>query len=495
MSTDVQAITDRLDALPIRGLFGISGHYWGLLGKTGFGWAMDSMDTFLFTYLASVNGGWKFEIKPTTHQMSLLGSAAFAGSLVGAFTFGQLADIYGRRNMFMVTLLIFMVGTLLCGAANSFETMLAFRFLAGLGLGGELPVASALVQEMVPTRVRGRIIVILESFWSIGCMFAVLLAFELTKHVSWRTVFYLSAIPALWAVVIRFSVPESPKWLASVGRVGEANAIVEKIEAVHGVAVATGQVPVAHTTEAGGLWKYLKPQDRIGLLFRGEFLARTIVLWTVWTGIAFSYYAIYVYLPIIRSKEVGGYNINKSTWSIFFIVFWQLPGYISASYLVEIIGRKITLFVYLIGAFTSSLAFGYVENTQRNLMITGAFMSWFMLGAWGSLYAYTPENYPTAIRATGCSYPGGISRIGAIAGPYVMPIMIDAGWSAGAIMWVAGGVPLLLISIVLLVFGFETRGQDLEACPKIDAILKAKFGDQEAKDFVVTPVVEAYEMK
>ncbi|KAH9104092.1 hypothetical protein AeMF1_019713 [Aphanomyces euteiches] len=484
----VKDITRRLDALPTTGFLGISSYYWGLLLKTGVGWAMDSMDTFLFTYLGSSKageGGWIKALKPTSHEQGLLASAAFAGSLVGSFLFGQLADLYGRKTMFMVTLLIFMVGTLLCGAANNFGTMLTFRFLAGFGLGGELPVASALVQEMVPSAVRGRMIVILESFWSIGCMLAVLLSYELLKHVSWRTVFYLSAIPALWAAVIRFWVPESPKWLAHVGRVGEAEAIVETIEAKHGVTnKKTDEIDGEGADPLG--WTALKPWDRIAILFRGEFLARTIVLWIVWIGIAFSYYAIYIWLPVIRSKEKGGHNINGSTWEMFFIVFWQLPGYISASYLVEIIGRKITLVIYLFCAFGSALAFGYVDNSQWNLLISGAFMSFFMLGAWGSLYAYTPENYPTGIRATGCSCPSGFSRIGSIAGPYVMPLMIDAGWSSKKIMWVAGGAPLLFITIVLLVFGFESRGQDLESVPKIEAYLKNKAGVVE----LVTPVVD-----
>ncbi|KDO16334.1 hypothetical protein SPRG_18136, partial [Saprolegnia parasitica CBS 223.65] len=208
MASNLQVISHRLDSLPIRGFLGVSGYYWGLLLKTGVGWAMDSMDTFLFTYAIS---HWSkdivnYDIATMTmtplsgRQKGLLGSAAFAGSLCGAIMFGQMADHYGRKPMFMATLLVFLVATLICGAADSYGMMLSFRFIAGFGLGGELPVAAALVQELTPTAVRGRIIVLLESFWSIGCMIAVLLAIELTKHVSWRTVFYISAIPAVYAV-------------------------------------------------------------------------------------------------------------------------------------------------------------------------------------------------------------------------------------------------------------------------------------------------------
>ncbi|OQR98063.1 sugar phosphate permease [Achlya hypogyna] len=478
---NLQQITHRLDSLPIRGWLGVSGYYWGLLAMTGFGWAMDSMDTFLFTYISAK--GWAVDIKNgdgsklNGHQMGLLGSAAFAGSLCGAVLFGQLADLYGRKPMFMATLLVFLLATLVCGAADSYGVLLAFRFIAGFGLGGELPVAAALVQELTPAAVRGRIIVLLESFWSIGCMIAVLLALELTKVLSWRTVFYISAAPALYAVAIRFIVPESPKWLATVGRMEEAEAIVTKIETAHGVvhnkdAELAKVSNVANSTfDVSGLTAF----ERVALMFRGEFLVRTIVLWTVWICLSFTYYAVYIWLPALRSKEPNGYNLNGSTGTMFFIIFWQLPGYVSAAYLVEIIGRKKTLAIFLVGACVSAIAFGYVKNTQANLMIAGAFMSWFMLGAWGSLYAYTPENYPTPIRAMGASYPSAFSRIGAIAGPYVIPIMIEAEWSSKTIMWVCSGV-LLFGTAVLIVFGFETQGQNVEEAPRVSAYLAEKRG-------------------
>ncbi|KAF0717083.1 hypothetical protein As57867_002495, partial [Aphanomyces stellatus] len=351
MSANVKEITRRLDALPTKGFLGISGHYWFLLLKCGVGWAMDSMDTFIFIYLGLVPGGWATDlgIAVGSHEAGLLGSAAFAGSLFGSFLFGQLADVYGRKNMFMATLLVFMVGTLLCGVSNSFGLLLTFRFLAGFGLGGELPVASALVQEMVPTAVRGRIIVILESFWAIGCMIAVALSFELIKHVSWRVIFFISAIPALWAIVIRLAIPESPKWLASVGRMDEAEAIVAEIERKHGAPYnpANKADLIPETT----IWTNLTQRERVGLLFQGEFLSRTLVLWTVWTGISFSYFSIFIWLPILRASD---YDINGSTWDTLFIVFWQLPGYVSAAYVVEIFGRKMTLFVYLMGSFASA---------------------------------------------------------------------------------------------------------------------------------------------
>ncbi|OQS07488.1 major facilitator transporter [Thraustotheca clavata] len=478
----VQGISKRLDGLPLGGCLGVSGYYWGLLFKTGIGWAMDAMDTFLFTYLAT--DGWKLDIKNPDgtllngQQTGLLGSAAFAGSLVGALVFGPMADIYGRKPMFMVTLAIFMLCTLACGLAKSYEALLAFRFIGGIGLGGELPVASTLLQELVPTAIRGRMIVLLESFWSLGAMLAVLMAFQLTRIVSWRVVFYISAISMLYAAAIRFIVPESPKWLASVGRICEAKDVVFQIEKAHHIVPAKVSDSEAEYPVEEGMVSYdcsqLTTMERISLLFRGELLGRTIVLWTVWTCLSFTYYAIYIWLPDLRSKEPNGYNLNGSTGTMFFIIFWQFPGYLSAAYAVEVFGRKSTLAIYLICAGISAVAFGRVPNTQTNLMVSGACMSWFMLGSWGSLYAYTPENYPTPIRAMGASYPSAFSRIGAIAGPYVIPIMMDANYSTDTIMLMCA-VVLVVAAIVLVGFGFEPRGQDVDHAPAIEFYLSARL--------------------
>ncbi|EQC35409.1 hypothetical protein SDRG_07119, partial [Saprolegnia diclina VS20] len=490
--TSVQSIAHRLDNLPLGGCLGISAYYWGLLAKTGLGWAMDSMDTFLFTYLGAK--GWQVDVRNSDgsalsgHQIGLLGSAAFAGSFVGAIAFGMLADVYGRKPMFMLTMLIFMVSMVVCGAATSYGLLLACRFIGGIGLGGELPVASTLVQELAPAPVRGRMVVLLESFWSIGCMVAVLLAFELTKVVSWRVVLYISAVSMVYAIAVRYIVPESPKWLASVHRVHEAREVTCKIERAHGILPAKANEGALRVVQhPSGLdafdCRLLTPSERVGLLFRGEFLSRTLVLWTVWCCLSFTYYAIYIWLPDLRSKEPNGFDLNGSTGTLFFIIFWQFPGYLSAAYLVEVFGRKKTLAMHLVGAAVSAIAFGYVENTQTNLMVTGAFMSWFMLGAWGALYAYTPENYPTPIRAMGAAYPSAFSRIGATAGPYVIPILLEAQWSGRTIMLVCAGV-LVLAAIVLLIFGFEPRGCNLESAPCVEFYLSATL---KPRLLVVTP--------
>uniref|UniRef100_M4BW83 Major facilitator superfamily (MFS) profile domain-containing protein n=1 Tax=Hyaloperonospora arabidopsidis (strain Emoy2) TaxID=559515 RepID=M4BW83_HYAAE len=460
----VQRITQRIDAIGERdpGVFmGLSWYYIRLILLTGFGWAMDSMETFIFTYCAELI---RKDIPQSAQQASFLGGAVFVGSFIGSFPFGSLADKYGRRPIFMVTLVLFLAGLAFCALSWNVTSITCARIISGIGLGGELPVASTLVQELSPKKTRGKIIVLLESFWAVGCMMAVVMAFAAAPEIGWRETFYICCAPVVYAIVIRYCIPESPKWLASVGRYDEAVAIVEAIERAHGLdpydpkadvesieAVSTTPIPPRLPDS------HFK---RIGMLFERQFRVRTIVLWTLWFGISMSYYAIFIYLPTLISLK--GFDMNAHWETILIITAFQLPGYFAAAGLVEIIGRKHTLVIFLLGAFLSAIAMGYVDATKTPVMITGSFTSFFMLGAWGCVYAYTPENYPTAIRGMGAAYPSGFSRIGSFSGPYLCASMFgDWNMSLEGIMWVFGGL-LMVVSAIVLFFGYEPRGKNVE---------------------------------
>lgn len=459
----VNRITARIDAIGERhpGVFlGLSWWYIRLILLTGIGWALDSMETFIFIYCTAL---MREDIPWGTNAGNFLGGAVFVGSFIGSFPFGTLADKYGRRPMFMVTLVIFLVGLALCGASWNVTSLTFFRIISGIGLGGELPVASTLVQELSPSKTRGRIIVLLEAFWAIGCMLAVLLAYGVAPHIGWRETYYLCVIPALYSAVVRYTIPESPKWLAQVGRYEEAVAIVEKLEREHGLEPLDEKIQLDAVNAMGNSVAIVLPDshwERITMLFRHPFSVRTTVLWTLWFGISMSYYAIFIYLPALIS--LTGYNINGSWKTILLITFFQLPGYLTASYLVEIFGRRQTLVAFLMGSFAAAIAMGYVPAERTPILITGSLVSFFLLGSWGCVYAYTPENYPTAIRGMGSAYSSGFSRIGAFSGPYLCAHMYGVwGMSLQAIMWVFGGI-LLFVSIVVLLFGYEPLGKNVE---------------------------------
>src|SRR3982751_1156512 len=219
---------ERLERLPLTREHG------RLVVGSGVGWALDAMDVGLISFvMAALAAQWG--LSPT--QLSWLGSIGFVGMALGATLGGLLADRLGRRQVFALTLLVFGVATGAAALAWSVAALLVFRFLIGLGLGAELPVASTLVSEYAPARVRGRLVVALEAFWAVGWVLAALIGYLLVPRsdAGWRWALALGALPALYAVAVRRGLPESVRFLEMRGRTGEAEAAVRRFEDADGV--------------------------------------------------------------------------------------------------------------------------------------------------------------------------------------------------------------------------------------------------------------------
>ncbi len=355
--------------------------YRKLLIVAGSGWMFDAMDVGILSFvIAALKIDWNLSVQ----QMGWIGSINSIGMAVGATAFGLMADRIGRKNVFIITLLLFS----LCSGASAFTTSLTvfliLRFFIGMGLGGELPVASTLVSESVPADRRGRTVVLLESFWAVGWFLAAVISYFIIPAFGWRLALILSALPAFYALYLRIHLPDSPRFAA-----------VSKSE----------RTPVGE-----GLAK----------LWSGEYAKRTLMLWIVWFCVVFSYYGMFLWLPSVMVLK--GFSMVQSFGYVLIMTIAQLPGYFSAAWLIEKKGRKFVLVVYLIGTALSAYFFGNAE-TLGLLITAGVFLSFFNLGAWGALYAYTPEQYPTKIRGSGAGIAAGIGRIGGILGPLLVPYL------------------------------------------------------------------------
>src|SRR5688500_1074427 len=220
----------RLDRLPFTREHG------RLVVGSGLGWALDAMDVGLISFvMASLLAQEQWGITPT--ERSFIGSIGFVGMALGATLGGLLADRFGRRQVFAVTLLIFGLATGAAALSWSVGALLVFRFLIGLGLGAELPVASTLVREFAPARIRGRAVVLLDAFWAAGWTLAALIGSLVVpgRDSGWRWALALGAVPALYAVVGRWGRPESVRFLELRGRADEAEAAVRRFEHAAGV--------------------------------------------------------------------------------------------------------------------------------------------------------------------------------------------------------------------------------------------------------------------
>ncbi|ARF17210.1 MFS transporter [Sporosarcina ureae] len=388
-----------------------------LLGIAGTGWMFDAMDVGILSFvIAALAVEWNL----TSTEMGWIGSVNSIGMAIGAFGFGLLADRIGRKQVFMITLILFSVASGLSALTTTLWAFLALRLLVGAGLGGELPVASTLVSESVSAKERGRVVVLLESFWAAGWLIAALIAYFVIPEFGWRVALLITALPAFYAIYLRRNLPDS-----------------KKFEEQEKTSQTTGQ--------------------KLKQLLAPAFRKRTIMLWIVWFAVVFSYYGMFLWLPSVM--VIKGFSLIKSFGYVLLMTLAQLPGYFSAAWLIERIGRKFVLATYLIGTALSALAFGNAD-TLTTLMVAGAFLSFFNLGAWGALYAYSPEQYPTAIRATGSGVAAAVGRVGGIFGPLLVGSLLTAGYGFGVVFGIFCGA--IMVGVLAVIFlGTETKQTEL----------------------------------
>lgn len=434
-------LVSRVQRLPV-GKF----HY-TLLWVIGLGWMFDAMDTGLISFILT-KMATEWSMSPA--EKGWVVSIGFVGMAIGAVCSGALADRWGRRNVFAVTLVTYSIATALCAFAPNLTWLLVFRFIVGLGLGGQLPVAVTLVSEYIPAQVRGRFIVLLESFWGLGWLVAALVSYFVIPSYGWHVAFLIGGLPALYVFMILKKVPESVPYLINRGRIEEAHALVQKLERECGVEVIQ-QIEVKPVAA--------KQSVSFSQLWSNPFAKRTLMLWLIWFGIVYSYYGIFTWLPSLLVKQ--GYSIVQSFEYVLVMILAQLPGYIVAAWLVEKLGRKWTLAGFIGLCAVSAYFFGQA-NTVTLIMFWGCLMSFFNLGAWGVLYTYTPEQYPTNIRAFGSGWASAIGRMGGIVAPLVVTQMMvqSNGFNHVFMMFTA---VLLAVALVILVLGEETKGKTLES--------------------------------
>jgi putative MFS transporter len=441
---------------PPNGFLGLSRFHTRLLWVSGIGWMFDAMDIGLLTFL----------LPTLTSSMGLRGaepglvvSFTFLGMFAGAAVAGNLADRYGRKAVFQWTLILYAIGTGLSAFAWDLNSLLLFRLISGLGLGGELPVASTLVSEWSPARVRGRMLVLLESFWAYGWTVAAVIGLALAPRLDpglgWRVAFAIGALPALYVLYTRRALPESPRFLVAAGRTQEAAASIAEAERIAG---DPGAVPSLESFTQGTAAATRTETWRS--LWQGIFARRTLMLWLLWFGMVYSYYGIFTWLPSILAAR---FPLVRGLEYALIITLAQIPGYFAAAWLVEKWGRRITLSAFLAGSALGSFLFRNAAS-ELDVVLYGSIVSFFALGAWGVIYTYTPELYPTRLRGWGSGLAAAVGRIGGIIGPYITVRITGTPPQAAGVDTAFLIFTLIFLAIAANVFllGEETKGRTLE---------------------------------
>ena len=381
----------------------------------GIAWLFDAMDVGMLSFvIAALHKEWQL----STVEMGWIGSVSSIGMAVGAILFGMMADRFGRKAILILTLLVFSIGSGISAFATGYGIFLVLRFIIGAGLGGELPVASTLVSESVPVEKRGRSVVLLESFWAAGWLLAEIISYFVMPLWGWRVAIFATGLAGLYAFYFREGIHES-RAFKKVAR--------------------------------PGLIKTLTT------LWRPPYVRSTLMLWIVWFMVVFSYYGMFLWLPSVMVLK--GFSLINSFGYVLIMTLAQLPGYFVAAWLIEKWGRKTVLSLFLLGTAGSALGFGMATSLPM-LLTAGMLLSFFNLGAWGALYAYSPEQYPTIVRSSGSGMAAGIGRIGGIVGPLLVGHLLGANWSVTGIFGIF--TASILIAIVAVIFlGKETMGVKL----------------------------------
>ncbi len=415
---------------------------------TGAAWTFVAMEILLVGFVAPIFAAqWQLN----GAMQGLVNSAALAGSLCGSLALGRAADQIGRRAIFQYSILwyaLFTAGTALAWGPWSVMT---FRFLAGLGLGGMLVVDPSMLTEYLPPQRRGRLLVFLDFWWPVGLLMATGLSylflgpsFDRFGAWSWRYLFLAAAFPAFLAFVVRRTLPESPYFLARQGRSNEAAEVLTEI---------TG-----HPVEPGEFTAPEEPRSSIRELFSERLRGRASTTALIWIALNISYYGLFLWLPFVLQSEKS-FHVNVYLL-LTLSALSQFPGYAAAIWLVERIGRKPTLATFLLLGGVSAYAFAVADSS--GVYITALFfVGFFNLGAWGAVYPYTSETFPTRLRSSAFGVMEGVGKTAAIAGPYIFGHLNDA---TGSTTWSLTFVALVMAAggLVAGIFGRETRGQALD---------------------------------
>ncbi len=436
-------IAARMDRLPL------TSYQRGIFLVIATAWFFDSMDLGALTFLL---GSIRAEFALSPAQAGLLSSMSFIGMFLGASTAGLLADRFGRRAVFQTSMIFWGLGSLACGLAPDAMLLGAARVLLGFGMGMEFPVAQSMISELMPAKNRGRYIAYLEGFWPIGFIVSGLLSLAVLSAASWRWVFILEGLPAIWVLVVRRRVPESPRWLAARGHAERAEATMAGIEREVQARTGAPLPPPAPATAAeegvggfAGLWT-------------GVYARRTAMLWGLWFFALLGFYGLTTWLGALLQQ--AGFPVTKSVYYTILISLAGVPGFLAAAWLVEAWGRKGTCIATLLGSAAACYFYG-TASSQAQLIVFGLCMQFCLFGMWSVLYAYTPELYPTRIRATGSGFASAVGRLGSLLGPYIVGVVLPAAGTAGVFSLGAGA--FAAAAAIVLLLGEETRGRALEA--------------------------------
>lgn len=402
----------------------------------GVGWLLDAFEVNI---VGSVLGVIQTVFHLDATQASWVVSIWLIGIMIGAFVFGYLADRYGRKRLFIATLVMYSVFTVLTALSPNYTFLMIFRFLTAIGVGAEYTAINSAISEFIPPKNRGKVNGLVMNFWPLGAMIAALVNLFfinlLAVDVGWRVGFAFGAIAAIFVVWMRRSLPESPRWLLTKGRGQEADGIVREIEAQAGQ--ANEAVIAAIAVDSKQAQPFFSQVMELATRYPGRLTLGCILDLSE----AFGYYGMFTFLALAVLPAVN-IPATQIPWFYFLGNFGGLLGGLTMLTIIDRLGRKITVPMFYTLAAISAVLLAPATGTKSGLIVLLTFMlaNFFATGAWTSAYPTFSEIFPTHLRSTGIGLSVAVGRIGAAA-------------SAPLLIWIAlgpTGIPGALVTLALL---------------------------------------------
>jgi putative MFS transporter len=390
----------------------------------------------------------------TPGQIGAIISAGYVGQIFGALFFGWLAERIGRLNVLLITVVVFTSMDFACLFAWDATSMMAFRFFQGIGTGGEVPVASAYMNEFVSAKRRGRFFLLYEVLFLFGLLSAGLIGYFLVPIYGWQAMFIVGLAPAILTIPMRWFMIESPRWLLSVGRAQQASDVVTRMEnglLRRGIFLDTPSAAVRPLDKA---------RSDVRELFKGVYLPRTVMLVALWVCSYMVANGLITWLPTLY-RQIFQLPLQTSLAYGFATSACGCAAALLCALYIDKVGRKVwyTLAFFLAAVPMVILAALGATSAQEVLIFATAGYAIIQTVTF-SLYLYSAELYPTRLRAVGAGFGSAWLRIASSIGPLLV------GWVVGNYsinyVFLVFGIVLAFGGIICLLFAIETKGRVLE---------------------------------
>lgn len=410
------------------------------------------LDGWLLTIIGSAMVGIGHSLEPSTTESALIGVAALVGLFFGGLVFGYVTDKVGRKAMYTIDLLVLIVASILSAFVTDARLLIVLRFIIGVAVGADYPIATAFLTEWLPTKGRAARLGELFVWWYVGATVAAIVGLAINAYggsQSWRWVLASAAVPGLFFLLLRRDSHESPRWLINRGRVEEAEAVIKSVLGRHATLAsldASGATPVSKSGEHSLLGR--------------PYLARAVFCGGFWFCCVTPIFAMYTFGPVV----LGAFHMGAGIWvdvGYALISFMFLVGTIPALLFVERVGRRPTLLWSFGLSALPFVVLGLFANLRPAAVVVTFIAYAFFIGAPGVLvWVYPNEIFPTEIRATAMGVATAISRVGAAIGTYMVPFSLKQ-FGLQSTMLIAAAITAIgfLISFAMAP---ETMGKSLD---------------------------------